>query len=77
MVVSYNRMMNDFDGLMAEMIPFFDMNPTPAQLEAIRETASKQRAYQSAHKYNLERYGLDADRTRRDCAFVYETWLNP
>jgi hypothetical protein len=77
MVVSYNRMMNDFDGLMAEMIPFFDMNPTPAQLEAIRETASKQRAYQSAHKYNLERYGLDADRIRRDCAFVYETWLNP
>lgn len=77
MVVSYTRMMNDFDGLMAEMIPFFDMNPTPAQLEAIRRTAEEQRAYKSAHRYQLERYGLDADRIRRDCAFVYDTWLTP
>ena len=75
MVVSYDRMMQDFDGLMAEMIPFFDITPTPAQLQAIRDTADKQRAYQSGHKYNLEKYGLDAERIRRDCAFVYETWL--
>jgi omega-hydroxy-beta-dihydromenaquinone-9 sulfotransferase len=77
MVVSYPRMMSDFDGLMAEMIPFFDMKPSPAQLEAIRVTAEKQRAYKSGHSYNLERYGLDADRIRRDCAFVYDTWLTP
>lgn len=75
MVVSYDRMMKDFDGLMAEMIPFFDITPTPEQLQAIRETADKQRAYESKHKYNLAKYGLDADRIRRDCAFVYETWL--
>lgn len=77
MVVSYDRMMRDFDGLMAEMIPFFDMHPTVAQLEAIRATAVKQRIYTSQHTYNLEKYGLDADRIRRDCAFVYETWLTP
>lgn len=75
MVVSYPRMMSDFDGLMAEMIPFFDIQPTPAQLNAIRETAAAQRAYKSGHSYQLERYGLDADRIRRDCAFVYDTWL--
>ncbi|MES2640184.1 MAG: sulfotransferase [Myxococcota bacterium] len=77
MVVSYDRMMSDFDGLMAEMIPFFDMHPTEAQLAAIRTTAAQQRAYESKHTYKLEKYGLDADRIRRDCAFVYETWLTP
>jgi hypothetical protein len=77
MVVSYERMMRDFDGLMAEMIPFFDMHPTPEQIAAIRATAEKQRAYQSGHRYQLERYGLDAERIRRDCAFVYDTWLTP
>ncbi len=75
MVVSYDRMMRDFDGLMAEMIPFFDMHPTDKQRAAIRETATQQRAYRSKHTYHLEKYGLDAARIRRDCAFVYETWL--
>jgi hypothetical protein len=75
MVVSYDRMMRDFDGLMAEMARFFDMHPTPAQMAAIAKTADEQRAYESKHKYKLEKYGLDADRIRRDCAFVYETWL--
>ena len=75
MVVSYDRMMKDFDGLMAEMVPFFGMSPTPEQLAAIKTTADEQRAYKSGHKYNLAKYGLDADRIRRDCAFVYDTWL--
>ncbi len=77
MVVSYDRMMRDFDGLMDEMIGFFEMEPTDAQRAAIRETAAKQRAYKSKHSYDLAKYGLDADRIRRDCAFVYETWLTP
>ena len=75
MVVSYDRMMQDFDGLMGEMSVFFDMKPTAEQLEAIRKTADEQRAYKSKHKYNLEKYGLSADRIRKDCAFVYEAWL--
>lgn len=77
MVVSYDRMMKDFDGLMDEMVGFFGMDPTDAQRAAIRATADKQRAYTSKHKYNLAKYGLDADRIRKDCAFVYETWLGP
>jgi hypothetical protein len=75
MVVSYPRMMRDFDGLMDEMARFFGITPTPAQLEAIRRTAAEQRAYVSKHTYKLEKYGLSAERIRRDCAFVYETWL--
>ena len=75
MVVSYDRMMRDFEGLMDEMIPFFDMDPSPEQRAAIKATAEAQRAYTSSHKYNLEKYGLSAERIREDCAFVYETWL--
>lgn len=77
MVVSYDRMMKDFDGLMAEMVPFFDMHPTPEQLASIKKTADEQRAYESKHKYNLAKYNLDADRIRKDCAFVYKKWLTP
>ena len=77
MVVPYDRMMQDFDGLMADMIPFFGIEPTPEQLVAIRETAKEQRAYRSKHTYTLAPYGLDADRIRRDCSFVYDTWLQP
>lgn len=77
MVVSYDRMMQDFDGLMDEMIGFFDMHPTEAQRAAIKTTADEQRAYKSGHKYNLEKYGLSEERIRKDCAFVYEKWLAP
>jgi omega-hydroxy-beta-dihydromenaquinone-9 sulfotransferase len=61
---------------MAEMIPFFGITASAEQLAAIRKTAEEQRAYKSQHTYNLAKYGLDADRIRRDCAFVYETWLD-
>lgn len=77
MVVSYDRMMRDFDGLMDEMIRFFAIEPTEAQRAAIRRVAEEQRNYKSKHSYKLEKYGLDAERIRRDCAFVYETWLTP
>jgi len=76
MVVSYDRMMKDFDGLMAEMVKFFDMHPSAEQLASIKKTADEQRAYKSKHGYKLEKYGLSAERIRKDCAFVYETWLN-
>lgn len=77
MVVSYDRMMRDFDGLMDEMIGFFAMEPTEAQRAAIRRVAEEQRNYKSKHAYKLEKYGLSAERIRKDCAFVYETWLSP
>lgn len=75
MVVTYPRMMQDFDGLMAEMATFFEMEPSAEQRAAIQKTADEQRAYQSAHKYKLEKYGLDESRIRKDCAFVYDEWL--
>ncbi len=76
-VVRYDRMIQDFEGLMAEMCEFLDHEMTPDLRETIRDRAEKQRAYQSEHEYDLEKFGLNADRIRRDCEFVYSTFLPP
>ncbi len=74
-MVPYERMMQDFDGLMEELLPFIGEEMTEDRQSQIRATADKQRARVSKHKYSLERFGLDADRIRQDCAFVYEDLL--
>ncbi len=76
-IVRYDRMMKDFDGLMDDMCEFLDHEMTPELRALIAEKADKQRAYESKHKYDLARFGLDADQIRKDCAFVYETFLPP
>ncbi len=76
-IVRYDRMMADFDGMMEEMCAFLGEEMTPELRATIAEKADKQRAYKSKHKYNLEKFGLDEAKIRRDCAFVYETFLPP
>ena len=75
-LVHYDRMMKDFDGMMAEMHAFLGHEATEAQLEAVQARAEKQRAYKSKHKYDLEKFGLSEDAIRRDCAVFYETFLD-
>ncbi len=74
-LVHYDRMMGDFDGLMSDMHAFLGHEPTEAQRKAVAARAEKQRAYKSKHKYDLAKFGLDADRIREDCAAFYETFL--
>lgn len=74
MVVPYSRMMADFDGLMDELLAFAELDATPALRQKIAATASRQRAYTSAHRYGPEDFGLDGEQIRRDCAFVYEAF---
>jgi omega-hydroxy-beta-dihydromenaquinone-9 sulfotransferase len=76
-IVRYDRMMADFDGLMADMCVFLEHEPSAEQLQTIQEKAEKQRAYRSTHKYDLSKFGLSEDKIREDCAFVYETFLPP
>jgi LPS sulfotransferase NodH len=76
-VVRYDRMMKDFDGMMAELLAFIDHPADEALSTAIAERADKQRAYVSKHKYDLEKFHLDADRIRQDCGFFYDTFLPP
>ena len=76
-IVRYDRMMQDFDGLMDEIHAFLGVEPTDAQRRAVAEQAEVQRAYRSGHKYDLARFHLDEDRIRRDCAFFYDEFLPP
>jgi len=71
-VVDYNRMMADFDGMMEDLLPFLGETMTDERRAMIKVTADKQRSRVSKHKYSLERFGLDADVIRKECAFVYD-----
>jgi hypothetical protein len=75
LVVRYDRMMLDFEGLMDEMCPFLGHPITPALRATIRARGEKQRKYESEHRYDLEKFGLTEAQIRRDCAFFYETFL--
>jgi hypothetical protein len=76
-VVRYDRMMQDFEGFMVDLCRFLDHEITPELRSTIRSRAEKQRSYQSDHAYDLERFGLSEERIRRDCDFVYATFLPP
>jgi hypothetical protein len=75
MIVTYQRMMKDFENLMKEILSFIEVEITPDFLKTIRETAEKQRHYQSRHTYNLSQFGLDKEKIRKDYAQVYEAFL--
>jgi len=74
MLVHFDRMMSDFDGLMEELLQFIGHEPSPELLDEIKVVAAKQRAYKSKHKYSLARYGLTAERIKKDYAFYYDTF---
>lgn len=75
--VRYDRMMDDFETVVAEMCEFLGHDLTPAlQAEAAR-IGAKQRAYKSEHKYDLTKYGLTEERIRSDCKFLYDTFMPP
>jgi hypothetical protein len=74
-VVRYDEMMGNFDTMMPALLDFVG-HPVDDELKAeIATRAAKQRAYKSGHKYDLAKFGLDADKIRRDCGFFYETFL--
>jgi len=75
-IVQYNRMMTDFDGLMDEVLTFVEHERTPELMEHIKETADKQRAYKSNHKYDLSKFGITEEQIKSDCAVIYETFLS-
>lgn len=74
-IVLYDRMMSDFDNLMMEILEFVGEKPSDSLLKTIKETADKQRAYKSDHKYDLSRFGLTEEKIREDYAPIYKTFL--
>ena len=74
-IVQYDRMMNDFDGLMNEILPFINHKPSQELINEIKITSEKQSAYKSKHKYDLSKFGLTEEQIKKDCAVIYETFL--
>ncbi|MFC1569682.1 sulfotransferase [bacterium] len=77
MIVPYHRVMQDFDGLMGEVLSFLDVKPSEDLLKTIQETAEKQRQFKSGHKYDLTKFGLDEKRILEDYAPIFKTFEIP
>ena len=75
-IVPFQRMMEDFDTLMIEIMNFIQHESTESLLADIKETAEKQRSFESKHKYDLEKFGLFEEQIRKDCADIYSTFLS-
>ncbi len=71
MIVRFDRMMSDFDGLMEDISRFIDYSPTSKLIDEISLTAEKQRTFVSKHKYNLDKFGITEDQIRQDCKKIY------
>ncbi len=76
MIVKFDRMMSDFSGLMNDVLEFVEYKPSQEFLNDIKITAEKQKNFKSAHKYDLEKFGLTEDRIKSDCSKIYNTFLN-
>mgnify|MGYP003956147079 CR=1 FL=1 len=74
-IVHFDRMMTDFDNLMDEILNFIDHVPSKELIEEIQKTAEKQREFKSLHEYDLDKFGLNSDQIKSDCAPIYETFL--
>lgn len=75
MVVTYDRLMNDFDNLMTEIIEFVGLTPSDELKAVIKTTAEEQRNFKSSHQYDLQKFGLTEEQIRTDYAPIYETFL--
>lgn len=75
--VRYDRMMAEFENVVSEMCAFLGHPLTPELAAQVQKIGAKQRAYKSEHKYDLSKYGLTEEQIRRDCHFLYETFLPP
>jgi hypothetical protein len=75
-VIRYDRMMNDFENVMHEILEFTETEPSTELLDIINKTAEKQRNHKSGHKYSLEQFGLNEERIRIDYNLIYRTFFN-
>ena len=76
LIVRYDRLMKDFEGLMTDILAFADVPRTPELDQEIARVGAKQRAWKSEHKYDTEKFGITEERIRKDCGFVYDTFLS-
>jgi hypothetical protein len=76
MIVSFDRMMTDFENLMAEINRFTGVTPTEELKQIIKQTAQKQKVFKSKHIYDLDKFGLTQEKIKKDYAKIYSTFLS-
>ena len=75
-VVKFDYMMNNFKGLMNDILDFINIEKDELLIKNIQITADKQKKYISKHKYDLEKFGLNDEKIKKDCSLYYETFIN-
>ena len=76
MIVHFDRMMNNFDELMDDIIKFTGQESSDYLIDEISVESVKQKAFTSRHKYDLEKFGLNESQIRKDCKDYYDTFIN-
>jgi hypothetical protein len=76
MIVPFDRLMEDFENLMNEILEFTNHDPSDELRKDILDTGDNQRKFKSEHKYDLEKFGLTALQIQKDCAPIYKTFIN-
>ena len=74
-IVKFDRLMNDFENLMNEIIDFIEIYPSEELINKIKETSDKQKSFKSGHTYSLSKFGITEERIRKDFAKIYENLL--
>jgi len=75
LIVRYDKMMSNFDGLMNDILKFVDVEPSDELILEIKKTTIDQKNYISKHKYDLKKFNLTEQKIKADCHFVYDTFL--
>tara|TARA_Y100000590_G_scaffold368117_1_gene428576 strand:- start:1536 stop:2633 length:1098 start_codon:yes stop_codon:yes gene_type:complete len=75
-IVKFDDMMNDFSGLMNNIITFVNHERTDNLNKVIEIVDNEQKNYVSKHKYDLSKFGLTEDKIKKDCKAYYETFIN-
>tara|TARA_Y100001970_G_C14221811_1_gene853150 strand:- start:805 stop:1905 length:1101 start_codon:yes stop_codon:yes gene_type:complete len=76
MIVRFDRMMGDFEGLMSEIVTFTGHTFSDDLKKDIVKVAENQRNYVSKHKYDLAKFGLSEQQIKEDCKDIYKTFLS-
>jgi hypothetical protein len=76
MIVHFDRMMNNFDQLMDDIIKFTGQESSDYLLNEISVTSEKQKTFMSKHKYDLAKFDLTEEKIKEDCKKYYETFIN-
>ena len=75
-IITFNRLMNDFDNLMSEILEFLEIDKSEEIKKIIIDTAKKQKTFKSKHTYNLEKFGLSQEKIKKDFQKIYSTFLS-